>query len=199
MIYFFALIGVAALAAVSFVLYQQHYTDKELKRMKTASPVSSALPIHLSTINELGTPSVMAGFEAEHRNAVVNKTTGEVQAEILVTDDQPAIRMLIAELFSSAGAVVHQAENGCMALELFENHPIDCVLLDLKMPDMSGIDVLKGIRKRSQDVPVILITAYAEPEIIEEAYRLGISKLMSKPFDINELRAVVLEILQLRS
>lgn len=199
MIYLYALIGVAALAAVSFILYQQHYTNKELKRMKKASPVSSALPIHLSTINELGTPCMLAGFEAEQRDAVVNKTTGELQAEILVIDDQPAIRMLIAELFKSTGAVVHQAANGCMALELFENHPIDCVLLDLKMPDMGGIDVLKGIRKRSQDVPVILITAYAEPEITEEAYRLGISKLMSKPFDINELRAVVLEILQLRS
>jgi CheY-like chemotaxis protein len=123
------------------------------------------------------------------------KKTG-ISAGILIVDDQLSIRMLLSELFRAEGADVYLAEHGIAALEHLNNNDIDCVLLDLKLPEMDGIEVLRAIREKSQAVPVILVTAYAEPAKIEEAVRLGVTKFLIKPFDIDELKEEVLRVLQ---
>ncbi|EXX87740.1 hypothetical protein BG53_03485 [Paenibacillus darwinianus] len=111
---------------------------------------------------------------------------------ILIVDDQPAIRMLLAELFQAAGLIVHEASNGRAAIETFRSEPVDFVLLDLKMPDMDGIAALRVIRTMSEHVEAVMISAYGDSEKIEAARKLGVRQFFTKPFDIEKLRDYVL-------
>jgi CheY-like chemotaxis protein len=117
-------------------------------------------------------------------------------AHILIVDDQPAIRMLLAEVFHTAGLQVYEASNGRAAIEMFRAQSIDFVLIDLKMPDMDGIEALKVIRSIDADVEAVMISAYGDAEKIEAARRLGVHKFFTKPFDIEKLRDYVLNQLE---
>jgi two-component system response regulator (stage 0 sporulation protein F) len=70
------------------------------------------------------------------------------------------------------------------------------ILLDVKMPGMNGMETLNEIRKIDRNVPVVMMTAYGELEIMEEAQNKGVKHQISKPFDLNELRALVKGILE---
>lgn len=186
------LIAVAVIASVSFAMYQQNHKDNEKRCQNAAPPDQTTKSSSLLEENGLETPIFISSVEEKNMPIMSMNQTNVIQGAILVVDDQPSIRMLIGELFSEIGATVYEAENGTMALDLFKKHSIDCILLDLKMPDMTGIEVLRGIREMSPDVPVILITAYIEPHIAEEANKLGVSKLLSKPFDIHDMKKEVI-------
>ncbi len=117
-------------------------------------------------------------------------------AHILIVDDQPAIRMLLAEVFHNAGIHVYEASNGSAAIETFRDNSIDFVLIDLKMPDMDGIEALKVIRSLDADVEAVMISAYGDAEKIEAARKLGVHKFFTKPFDIEKLRDYVMNQLE---
>jgi len=117
-------------------------------------------------------------------------------AHILIVDDQPAIRMLLAEVFHTAGLHVHEAPNGRAAIDTFQSNPIDYLLIDLKMPDMDGIEALRAIRSIDADVEAIMISAYGDADNIEAARKLGVHKFFTKPFDIEKLRDYVLHQLE---
>ncbi len=114
--------------------------------------------------------------------------------KILVVDDQYGIRVLLNEVFQSAGYVVHTAENGFVGLDLFEQHKHDLVLLDMKMPGMDGLDILTKVRATDKITPVFMMTAYGELDLVIQADRLGANKHFTKPFDVDELVVAVNEI-----
>ena len=113
--------------------------------------------------------------------------------KILVVDDQYGIRVLLKEVFSKDDFCVYQAENGQVALDLIQKIRPDLILLDMKMPGMDGIEFLR----RLQDIPpmpkVIMMTAYGELDMVQEATKLGALAHLTKPFDIVELRSEVLK------
>jgi two-component system response regulator (stage 0 sporulation protein F) len=111
--------------------------------------------------------------------------------KILIVDDQHGIRMLLTEVFSNEGYETFQASNGKMALEITQNHSPDLVLLDMKIPGMDGIDILKHIKAINPAIMVIMMTAYGELDIIKEATELGAIMHFSKPFDIDEIKLAV--------
>ncbi len=111
--------------------------------------------------------------------------------KILIVDDQPGIRLLLQELFNQENFETQIAVNGLEALKTLENEQPDCVLLDMKMPGMSGIDVLKELKLKWPELPVIMMTAYDEIALTEEALKIGALKYFTKPFDIFELRDAV--------
>jgi two-component system, response regulator, stage 0 sporulation protein F len=113
------------------------------------------------------------------------------QKTILIVEDQQSIRILLAEMLKLNKYETLMADNGQEAITLVESHQPDAVILDLKMPGMDGVEVLSRIRKAGSDVPVIIMTAYGELQIIEEAKRLGIHTNFTKPFDIMEMLRVV--------
>lgn len=195
MTYYLILVAVALLAAVSFVVYHQRKSDKELQRLKASTVLAQAASSNPITFNSVSTTRITQ--ETKQVTNTVAEKTG-ISAGILIVDDQPSIRMLLSELFRAEGADVYLAEHGYAALEHLKNNDFDCVLLDLKLPEMDGIEVLRAIREKSQAVPVILISAYAEPAKMEEAVRLGVTKFLTKPFDINELKEDVLRELHQR-
>lgn len=111
---------------------------------------------------------------------------------ILIVDDQAGIRLLLQEVFNEEGFHVLLAHNGETALNIVENNQIDMVLLDMKIPGMDGLQILRSIRQMNKTLKVIMMTAYGELEVINETKALGALMHFKKPFDINELRDAVL-------
>ncbi|MED4603586.1 response regulator [Paenibacillus validus] len=120
-----------------------------------------------------------------------------MKKKLLIVDDQNGIRILLMEVFSSEGYETYQASNGKLALEIVRNVSPDLVLLDMKIPGMDGLDILKHIKSIDASIKVIMMTAYGELDMIKEATDLGAIMHFTKPFDIDELRQAVNQ--QLRS
>lgn len=119
-----------------------------------------------------------------------NKRGGFVKS-ILIVDDQPGIRLLLEELFRKENYATKLASNGVEALHTVQQGEPDCILLDMKMPGMEGIEVLKQLRKKWPEIPVIMMTAYDELRLTEQALEMGAVKYFTKPFDIFEVRDAV--------
>lgn len=115
--------------------------------------------------------------------------------EILIVDDQRGIRLLLDELFKKEGFITHLAANGYDALKIAKENAIDCVLLDMKIPGMDGLEILAHLKSENPDLPVIMMTAYVEQHMIDTATELGVTKYFSKPFNIFEIRDEVKKIL----
>jgi two-component system, response regulator, stage 0 sporulation protein F len=111
--------------------------------------------------------------------------------KILIVDDQNGIRVLLTEVFSNEGYHTFQASNGKLALEIVRNESPDLVLLDMKIPGMDGLDILKHVKIIDPSIKVIMMTAYGELDMIKEATELGAIMHFTKPFDIDELRWAV--------
>ena len=112
---------------------------------------------------------------------------------ILVVDDERSMRELLAIVLKREGYDVLLAENGRAAVDALEKEPVDLLISDIKMPDMSGVDVLRAAKKVDQDILGIMITAFASTETAVEAMRLGACDYLSKPFDIDLLKMKVRE------
>ncbi|MBU9724348.1 MULTISPECIES: response regulator [Bacillaceae] len=116
---------------------------------------------------------------------------GECRVEnrkLLIVDDQFGIRVLLNEVFEKDGYKTMQASNGKQALKLVEDEEPDLILLDMKIPGMDGLEILREIKKMGAKSEVIMMTAYGELEMINEAMNLGALTHFAKPFDIDEVR-----------
>ncbi|MBT9157400.1 MAG: Sporulation initiation phosphotransferase F [Firmicutes bacterium] len=113
-----------------------------------------------------------------------------LRKKVLVIDDQAGIRALLTEVFTALGVEVLEAKNGSEGLETMDRRQPDMILLDMKMPGLSGIETLRLIRAKDYAVPIILVTAYQENDIIVEAERLGVTARLVKPFDIEEIKRI---------
>ncbi|AQS57214.1 MAG: response regulator [Novibacillus thermophilus] len=111
--------------------------------------------------------------------------------KILIVDDQFGIRALLSEVFNQEGYETFQAENGRVALEIVNREKPCLVLLDMKIPGMDGLEILKQIKKMEPDMKVIMMTAYGELDMLKEASKLGVLRHFTKPFDIEELKLEV--------
>jgi len=111
--------------------------------------------------------------------------------EIMVVDDQPGIRMLLREVFKQTDYQIVTAANGEQALELLKKEDLQLVLLDMKIPRMNGLEILHKIKDLKPEVKVIIMTAYGEITMVQEALRSGAVAHFTKPFDLHELIATV--------
>lgn len=111
--------------------------------------------------------------------------------KVLIVDDQNGIRVLLMEVFNSEGYITYQAPNGKVALEIVREETPDIVLLDMKIPGMDGLEILKQIKQMKPQMNVIMMTAYGELDMIKEATDLGALMHFTKPFDIDEMRIAV--------
>ena len=117
---------------------------------------------------------------------------------ILIVDDERSIREMLAIVFQREGHHVLQAEGGRSAVEQIKREPVDLLVSDIRMPDMSGVDLLREAKRIDPDVIGIMITAYASTESAVEALRLGAHDYVSKPFDVDELKVKVRDALEHR-
>ncbi|QCT00852.1 response regulator receiver protein [Paenibacillus algicola] len=114
-----------------------------------------------------------------------------IKHKVLIVDDQNGIRILLMEVFSSEGYETFQAANGRIALDIVKSQAPDLVLLDMKIPGMDGLEILKHIKQMNPEIKVIMMTAYGELDMIKEATDLGALMHFTKPFDIDEMRMAV--------
>jgi DNA-binding NtrC family response regulator len=115
-------------------------------------------------------------------------STGEASlGRILVIDDEPDIRESLEALLSSENYQTELAANAAEGLKRLESSTYDLVLLDLMMPDKSGMQVLEEIRARDHDTPIFMITAYGSVEVAVQALKRGANDYFSKPWDNEKL------------
>ncbi len=122
----------------------------------------------------------------------------KITESVLIVDDDYNIRMAFREILYREGYVVYCADTGKKALECIKSYHPNVAILDIKMPDTNGIEILKQIRKENKNLPIIISTAYRgfkqDPEIA-----LGdISSFMVKPIGLSELSQKVKEALEER-
>lgn len=106
---------------------------------------------------------------------------------ILVVDDNTNMRKTLQVIFEHEGYHVDTAPDGMTALDLVSKSHYHVVFLDIKMTPMDGIEVLKNIRQIDQELPVVMVTAYAMPSLIEQAMQYNAFRIFRKPLDIPEI------------
>lgn len=106
---------------------------------------------------------------------------------VLVVDDEQSVREALGDILKDNGYRVECASDGREGLEMIDRLNPDVVLLDIRMPEMDGIQALEIISRRGQNVPVILITAYGSTETTIEAMKLGAFDYLMKPLKVNEI------------
>ena len=110
---------------------------------------------------------------------------------ILVVDDDLGIRQTLEGVLTDEGHRVRTASTRAEALSSLRSHPADLVLLDLKMPDVTGFDLLCEIRSAAPETPIVMLTAYGTIKTAVDAIKLGASDFMTKPFNLEEVRRVI--------
>jgi signal transduction histidine kinase len=114
----------------------------------------------------------------------------EERANILVVDDdlgpRESMRMILKPLHN-----VYTAEDGGAALRMIQEKPIDLVTLDLKMPGITGIDVLKEIKRINPNIEVIIVTGYGTLKTATEAMKYGVNSYITKPYNLNEITSLI--------
>jgi len=110
---------------------------------------------------------------------------------ILVVDDDPDIREILRDRLESLGCRVLLAPSGQEGLELLEKQSLQMVLLDIEMPGMNGLEMLKEIRKRGHDVTVVMITAFGTIERAVQAMKEGAYDFIPKPFEPDHMALIV--------
>ncbi|RLB94279.1 MAG: hybrid sensor histidine kinase/response regulator [Deltaproteobacteria bacterium] len=113
------------------------------------------------------------------------------QPRVLVVDDEVRIQKACRRLLTEEGCDVEVAQNGIQGLKMIEEKHFDIILLDLMMPGISGLDVLKDVKSHHPDTVVIIITGYATLEHSIETMKKGAFDFLSKPFSPQELRLVI--------
>src|SRR5262249_27255746 len=115
----------------------------------------------------------------------------DAKGSLLVIDDESEIRESLEALLSGEGFSVELAPAAEPGLRLLEKKPFDLVLLDVALPDQSGLQVLRQIRATNRSLPVVMITAFGSVESAVEAMRSGASSYITKPWDNERLLAEV--------
>jgi two-component system response regulator HydG len=113
---------------------------------------------------------------------------------LLVVDDEPPVLKVIERLAGKAGFDVVTCGSGSEAMKALMRKPADLAMVDLRMPDVNGLDLLRQIRSAVPSCEVILMTAYAAVDSAVEAIKLGAREYLTKPFDFDRLRQVLVEI-----
>ncbi|HEY0283938.1 MAG TPA: response regulator [Vicinamibacterales bacterium] len=112
---------------------------------------------------------------------------------VLVVDDEALIRWSLAEMLGERGYAVTEADNARTAVAAIEKaeEPFDVVLLDYRLPDSADLRLLETVRRLAPSSQVIMITAHSSPELALGAAALGAYRVISKPFEVESLAALV--------
>lgn len=116
--------------------------------------------------------------------------------KILIVDDQEGIRLLLKEVFERENFDTFLATQGFEALEMAKQIKFDVILLDIKLPLMNGVEVLRILKDTMPNISVVMMSAYNQPVFIQETLKLGAAHFFEKPFDIFEIIDVVREIIK---
>ena len=116
-----------------------------------------------------------------------------MKKKILFIDDDPTILLISEIMLEALGYDVITADGGVSGIELLKTNSIDLVLLDLMIPDIYGLDVLKYIKEKEEfkNIPVIIQTGIKDSDEINKAYKLGASYVLLKPYNQKDLKDII--------
>ena len=111
--------------------------------------------------------------------------------QILIVDDNAEIREIVQEYLADSDCQIEGASNGKEALEKYNENPYDIIITDLKMPGISGIELIKLLKQKTDAIEFIIITGYASVDTAIEAVRIGAFDYIVKPFRMEELKVTI--------
>ena len=175
--------------------------DQMTEAFLTVREVAELLHVHSNTArrwSDLGLiksyrvgPRGDRRFKAEDLNNFVTTVKSNLGGTTLVVDDDPDIRELLKDIVLQHGHEVTVVDNGEEALEELDKQRFDLVFLDLVLPHLSGVEVLRAIKERNKKTVVAVITGFGDDPQALEAMAMGPMFFIRKPFDISEVTAVV--------
>jgi len=115
-------------------------------------------------------------------------------SKILVVDDEPEFCSLFSNVLTEMGYEVSTAVGGWQGLAKIRENPPDILFLDIKMSEMDGLECLRRIRKIKRKFAVVVMTGYGDIKSAREAMRLGADEFISKPFDLDDLKRLMNEL-----
>ena len=110
---------------------------------------------------------------------------------VLAVDDEESIRNLIIYTFEPYDLEVITAENGKSAISILKHYQVDVIITDLLMPSMTGLALIREMKKRKSSIPIIIITAYGNHEMVKEIIAEGVFRSIEKPLDFDVLVPIV--------
>lgn len=119
----------------------------------------------------------------------------QAKTRILIVDDAGPVVVLCVNVLQALGYAVKGANRGETAVELLRKERFDLMVLDYKMPGMTGFDVYQQAKGLYPDIAVVLVTGHGSPEVVTEANRMGFDSILLKPFTSEELRGTVEKVL----
>ena len=173
---------------------------QKIQDVLTAQQAAELLNAHVETIRRMARRGSIPAFKIGkdwrfRRSALLNwsETNPEIKKviNILMVDDDAAVCRLICRILEPLGYSVITTHSGIEGLDIVRNKPINVVLLDLEMPEMSGPEFLLELKANRNDIPVIIVTGYPDSNLMMKASRLGPLTLISKPIDKKMLLSAV--------
>ena len=110
---------------------------------------------------------------------------------VLILEDEGSLREILSFILEDFGYKVDEAETLKEAIKKIESEEYELALIDLRLPDGSGMELVKELKRKSPETEVIIITAYASTETIKEAFELGVYDYVEKPFNLEELKLII--------
>src|SRR6476659_8522134 len=132
-----------------------------------------------------------ASTQARVASPDADRPTTDGKVRILIVDDEPSMREMLRIVLRRDGYDVQLADSGRQAIDQLRQNNFDLLLSDIKMPDVSGVEVLRAAKDINRDVVAFMMTAYASTSTAVEAMRLGAVDYFTKPFSMDELRLKV--------
>src|SRR3954467_1582589 len=134
----------------------------------------------------------------ENNQPMLGNRSSEQSPTCLIVDDEPRIRQVLVHLMKHDGFRCLEAGDGIEALEVVAAHPVTLVMADVEMPRMNGIALLSELQRRQPDVAVVMITGNTDVETAVETLSRGAMDYITKPFQLGEVRARILQALEKR-
>ena len=116
---------------------------------------------------------------------------GRLTGRILLVDDDPHFLRVLARILKTEDLEVNCAADACEAIRILNDQPVDVVISDMRMPECDGVHLVKQIRATDNEVPVIILTAYDDPDTYLEAMNAGANEYLHKPVGTEELLQAV--------
>jgi len=112
---------------------------------------------------------------------------------IMIIEDDEEMRSLLKDFFEEEGFETDSVSNGVDALQMFSKDHFDLVITDIRMPGLTGLDILPRIRRLKPETPVIVMTAYGSDDVRRRAFERGATTYLEKPIQLSKLRSVIRE------
>jgi DNA-binding NtrC family response regulator len=120
-----------------------------------------------------------------------NGLTTNIKGHILVVDDEPDLRMMLSQILTGAGYEIKEAADGEEAITLLKKQKFDAAFLDIQMPIVDGIKVLKYIKENRLPTKAIMLTGYADLKHAMEAKEFGARDFIGKPYKIEDILSTI--------